>query len=115
MTNKLIKKLADASYSKNWLDQNKVNKIVKKLTKSDLKQYIKELKALENKKRVYVYMAKLADTKLQNQIKKFFIGKKVLFQEDKNLIAGIKIVNNDIVFEQNLRNNLNNMINYIGQ
>ncbi len=113
MKNKFIKQLALASYTKNKLDQTKVNKIIKNLTRLELKKYIKAIKNLEKQKVVYVYSSiKLNKLNVQ-EFKKIFTQKEIVFLEDKSLLAGIKVVNNDLVYENNLSNNFENLINYL--
>jgi F0F1-type ATP synthase delta subunit len=114
MESKYIKKLAIASYSKEKLDLNRVNKITKYLSRSDLKEYIRHLKNLEKQKTVYVYLSKI-NKQNKNEFDKMFKDKKVILLEDKSLIAGFKILDNDNVYEQNIQNNIKNIINYIGQ
>lgn len=111
---KFIKKLSLASYTNEKLDEKKVNTIVKKLSKSELKSYIKFLKNLEKQKTVYIYLSKM-DTQIQNEFDKMFKDKKIIIQEDKSLIAGFKIIDNDIIYEQNIKNNMLNIVSFIGQ
>ena len=115
MSNKFIKSLALASYTKEQLDEVKIGRIVKKLTRLELKQYIKALKTVEKQTNVYVYLANSAKQLAADQFSKLFPDKKIVIKEDKSLIAGIRIVDNDQVYEQNLKNNLNNLVNFINQ
>ena len=114
MNDKFIKKLAIASYTKETLDQSKINRIVKHLSKSELKNYIRNLKNLERQKTVYVYVSKVT-SQIQDEFAKMFKDKKVIVKEDRSLIAGVKVVNNDIIFEQNIKNNMDNLIGFISQ
>ena len=113
MINKLIKQLAVASYTNNKLDQTKVNKIIKNLSRLDLKKYIKAIKNLEKQKVVYVYSSIKLNKLNAQEFKKIFAQKEIVFLEDKSLLAGIKVVNNDIVYENNLSNNFENLVNYL--
>jgi F0F1-type ATP synthase delta subunit len=115
MSNKFIKSLALASYTKELLDEVKIGRIVKKLTRLELKTYIKALKTVEKQKNVYVYLANTADKLITGQLNKLFPDKKIVIKEDKSLIAGIRIVDNDRVYEHNIKNNLNNLVNFINQ
>jgi len=114
MNTKTIKNLASASYTRNSLDLKKINRITKHLTKVELKQFIKELKIIENKKKVHVFLANPASLAVKKQLKKLYPGKDVIFKEDKTLIAGIKIIDSDLVLEQNIKNNFNKIVNHIG-
>jgi hypothetical protein len=61
MTKKQIRNLATASYTENQLDNKKVNRISKILTRSELKEYIKAVINLEKSKTVTVYSSKISD------------------------------------------------------
>jgi F0F1-type ATP synthase delta subunit len=111
MTKKDIKSLATVSFTGNNLDEKKVNRIIKYLNRHDLKQYIKTLKTLEKQKNVYIYLSHKDNNLIISELKQIFKNKNVVTMEDKSLIAGIKVVDNDLVFEQNIKNNLNNLAN----
>lgn len=111
MTNKKVKQLANLSYLKNSLDEKSVKKISSKLNRKDLKEYIKMLKMLEKKKIVTVSLPTNAvDKQMQKNLIEIFKGKKIIFKIDKNLIAGIKIVDFDNVYDFSLNNKLDNII-----
>ncbi len=113
MSKKILYKLVAQSYSGNLLSEKKVNKIAAILSKSDLKKYINGLKISEKKKNVFI------STPPNNQdLKKFktlFPNKRIVFEKDPSLILGIKIVDNDIVYEFTLRNSLDKIASYIEQ
>jgi F0F1-type ATP synthase delta subunit len=116
MTTKQIKNLAIASYKSELLDIKKVNRITKLLNRSELKKYIKFLKSLEQGKTVKVIMSKL-DTKsgLEKELKAKFPNKRLEFSEDKSLIAGVKLIDNDNIYDFNLANTFKNLVSYINQ
>lgn len=113
MNSKKIDKLVLVSYKNNFLDQKKVNKIATLLSKSDLKQYINKLKSTEKKKSLVV------SAPINNQdlkiFEKLFPHKKIIFKKDPALMLGMKIVDNDIVYEFTLKNTLNKILNHIEQ
>lgn len=114
MTKKEIKKLVLASYTKEKLDVKKVNKIIKFFTKSDLKKYINYLKLSEKSKNIIVEVSNLSEkNKIMKEIKKMYPNKNISIKENKNIIAGIKITNNDIIYEANLKNNLENLVAFM--
>jgi F0F1-type ATP synthase delta subunit len=116
MTKKQIRNLATASYTEDQLDNKKVNRISKMLTRFELKEYIKAVINLEKSKNVIVYTPKIsAGESLKKEIGKIFVNKKIEIKEDKKLIAGIKIIDNDNVYDFNLRNNLKNLVSYINK
>lgn len=113
MNSKKIDKLIIASYKNNSLDKKRVNKISTLLSKPDLKKYINKLKLTEKKKTLIV------SSPINNQdlrkFEKLFPNKKILFEKDPSLMLGVKIVDNDIVYEFTLKNSLDRILNYIEQ
>lgn len=114
MTKKEIKKLVLASYTKDRLDKKKVNRIIKFFTKSDLKNYIKYIKLNEKSKNITVEVSNLSEkNKIMKEMKKMYPDKNISIKENKEIIAGIKIINNDIIYEANLKNNLENLATFM--
>jgi F0F1-type ATP synthase delta subunit len=116
MKKKQVHMLVTESYTKEQLDEKKVNSIAKALSRKDLKQYIRGLK-LEEKKRVVTVA--LATASVYNNTKKIFLdlfpGKTVSFQEDKLLMLGGKVQANDMVYDFSLKSRLENFINELEQ
>jgi F0F1-type ATP synthase delta subunit len=116
MTKKQIRSLVLASYTEDELDQKKINRITKLLNRSELKEYIKLVKMFEKSKTLTVYASSLSDsTFIRKELGKIFVNKKIEIIEDKKLIAGIKIIDNDNVYDFNVRNNLKNLVSYIAE
>ncbi len=113
MSTRDIKKLASFSFTKGELDESKVEKIAKKLSKSDLREYIKALKLINDKNTVKVWSSTKLDRNAQESIKKMFKGKKIQLLEDKELIAGVRIEDYDNIYELNLKDSLNSMVDYV--
>ncbi|HEX7042734.1 MAG TPA: hypothetical protein VF189_05785 [Patescibacteria group bacterium] len=114
MTKKYISQLVSASYTKEKLDKGKVERIVKLLNRSELKLYIRGLKLVEKTKTISLV---LPDTKLYNTTKKVwenkFKGKKINVSEDKSLLLGVKVIDNDNVYDMSLKNNLSEFVDTI--
>ncbi|MCL4353535.1 hypothetical protein M1615_03685 [Patescibacteria group bacterium] len=115
MDKKLIKKLASASYTKNLLDEVKVNKIAKELNRKELKLYVLALKNIERANTVYAYFPYFPGKDDIKNLKRLYPDKKLVAKTDKSLIAGVRIVNNDIIYENNIKNNLNKIISLISE
>ena len=116
MTKKQIRKLVKASYNKNSLDVKLVNRIVKKLNRTELKTYIKLIKLKEQAKTVTLIASKLTDKEsLKKEMGKLFPEKSILFKEDASLIGGIKIIDNDLIYEANIKNSLENLTTFINR
>lgn len=113
MNKKKIDKLVLASYSNDLLNRKTVNKISTLLSKADLKKYINGLKSDEKKKSLII-----SSPNGSQELKKFerlFPNKKLIFKKDPSLMLGVRIVDNDIVYEFTLKNSLDKIISYIGQ
>lgn len=113
MNKKQLDKLVLVSYSNNFLDQKNVSKIATLLKRSDLKQYINGLKLAEKKKSLII-SSPMNDQDLK-KFSKLFPNKKIVFIKDPTLMLGIKVVDNDKVFEFTLKNSLGKILNYIEQ
>lgn len=116
MTTREIKKLAEQSFTYGNLDVKKIKRVISLLGKKQLKAYLKFLKKLENEKLVWVFtpMDKVED-RITGKIKTMFPNKKIKYVTDSSLIAGLRVVDNDMVYEFNLKDSLNNLIIYLKQ
>lgn len=105
MTKKMITQLVNASYTKDLLDSKKVEKIAGLLSRHDLKLYLRGLKLSEKAKTISLV---LPDAKLYNSAKKHFEekykGKEVIVAEDPSLLLGMKVIDNDMVYDMSLKN-----------
>lgn len=113
MNSKKIDKLVLASYSNNVLNRKKVFKISTLLIKPDLKKYINGLKLTE-KKRSLIVSSPINNQDL-SKFEKLFPNKKILFEKDPSLMLGVRIVDNDMVYEFSLKNSLDKIISHIEQ
>jgi hypothetical protein len=95
------------------LDQKKVNKIVSLISNSDLKKYINGLKLSEKKKSLLVLSP--VDNLNLKKFEAIFPNKKIVFIKDSTLMLGMKIIDNDIVYEFTLKNSLDKILNYMEQ
>lgn len=113
MTKKQLENLVLQSYSKDLLDERKVAAFASLLTRFQLKQYIKELKNSESQKTVNVMLSYLPTKEQQEMISRLFPGKTIKYEIDSNLLVGIKIINNDDVFDLNLKDTLDNLLSHV--
>ena len=116
MTKKQIKKLADFSFIKNNLDLKSVKKFVGKMKRSELREYLKYLKTKIAEKNIYVFAPNLENLdkiQLQKDFSKLFPNKKIVYKEDPELLLGLKVIDNDRIFDFNLKNSFDSMTNYI--
>lgn len=116
MTKRMIKKLALGSYSGKNLDSKKVNNIIKLLNHSELKIYLKAVKNYENSQTItLITPVKTGSEKILKEIKNMFLDKKIILKQDKNLIAGVRIIDNDTIYDFNVQNTLENLVSYVSQ
>lgn len=114
MTKKQIKKLALASYTNNKIDGKKVDRVIKHFTKSELKNYIKYLKTTEVSKNIIVEIPDMSiQQAILKDIRKIYPEKNINFKENKSLLAGIRIIDNDIIYDANIKDKLENLVSYI--
>lgn len=113
MNSKKIDKLVAASYKEGYLDQKKVNKFASLIGRSDLKKYINGLKLVEKEKSLVISCP--IDIQNLTKFEKLFPNKKIILKKDPSLMLGMRIVDNDIVYEFTLRNSLDKILNYIEQ
>lgn len=115
MNKHVLKELIAESYTGDELDVTKVMKIADVLTRTELKDYIRALKDQESKTTVTLTIPQgLEDLELE-QFKDIFPDKKFMVEKDPDLILGVKVTDNDNVYEFNLRNTLEKMVEYIEQ
>ncbi|QQG40499.1 MAG: F0F1 ATP synthase subunit delta [Candidatus Levyibacteriota bacterium] len=113
MTKKIIKELVLASYTKGNLDPQKVEKIAKILNRTMLKQYIKGLKQRESYLSVAIDSALEVDDKQKDELQEIFPNKKITYNTNSQLIAGIKITKDDIIYEMTIKGALDLIFNRI--
>jgi hypothetical protein len=113
MNSKKISKLVLASYDNSNLNQKRVSKIASLISKTDLKKYINGLK-LEEKKKNLIISSPIDnfDTKM---FKKLFPHKKIIFKKNSSLMLGIKVEDNDIIYDFTLKNSFEKILRYIEQ
>jgi F0F1-type ATP synthase delta subunit len=116
MTTKEIKLLVQASYAKDKLDEKKVERITKLLSKKDLKAYVRGLTLEEKKHKVYIALpTKAIYNRKRKDLETLFTGKEIIFNEDPSLLLGIRILDNDMLYELSLSDRLNRLTQEVGE
>lgn len=110
MTKKEIAQLVEASYTKDVLDEKKVARIASLLSRNDLKQYIRGVKIAERAKTICLV---LPDRNLYNKSLLAGTKKQVAVVEDRSLLVGAKIIDNDMIYDMSLKNSLDEFIKNI--
>ncbi len=112
MKNSLIKKLAQISFNKNKLNPQKVAAIAEKLTRGELKEYIKQLKLIVAKKNVVVELS-YDDPNSKKSFQRMFPDNNVIIKENPELILGLRITKDYTVYKFNLKDKLTEMMSFI--
>lgn len=102
----MIKKLALSCYTSEHLDSAETLKIAQLLNHHDLKQFIKVIKSEEDKRTATITSAKALTSADKKTVEDIFKGKTVHFQTDPSLLTGLKVQNADMIYEQSLKNTL---------
>lgn len=113
MKSKKIDELVGASYK--HLDKQKVNAIASLITTSDLKKYIKKLKSAEKENTLTISSPNSIVKQDLKKIIKLFPHKKIILERDPSLMLGMRITDNDIVYDFTLKNSLDKILSYLEQ
>ena len=112
MDKRQIKQLVKASITNNTIDQEKVERIVALLTRSELKLYIHGLKNWIRQHTVVIEVPR-GTSAISDTLKKQFEGKEVVMKETPSLLLGIRIQEGDDIYEVSLSNTLKQMENFL--
>lgn len=114
MTQKEIQLLVEGSYTKDQLDEKKVEKIAKLLKRKDLKAYIRGLKLADKKHKVYIAMpTKSVYNTERKRLEEVFDKKELIFEESPALLLGMKILDEDTEYDMSLQNQLTQMVDAV--
>ncbi len=115
MNRKKILALIDLSYTKGVLDKEKTLTIASILSRKELKDYIRKLKDFENQKKVIVTTPVEVSEQEKKTLSKNFEKKNLEFLIDPDILGGIKIQENDIIYEVSLKKTLDDMIDFLSE
>jgi F0F1-type ATP synthase delta subunit len=113
MNKSLLKELIIASYKNGKLDQAKILSIADQLKRKELKAYIHAIKQAEKKRTVYIEMAEDSTKEQSEELQALFPNKRIVINKNPTLITGMRIQNNDDVFEMNLKHELDAIIEQV--
>jgi hypothetical protein len=106
MDKKQIAKLVEMSFVDGVLDEHSVNKAIGQLDGRELREFLKILTEQEKRQQVYIdltFAIKEGDKKIFREL---FPGKRVVFRNDTDLVFGIRITDNDMVYNLNMKDAL---------
>jgi len=112
MNRQTLKQLVIESYSDGTLDAQKVNKIADLLTKKELQLYITALKNWEKANKLIIEVPSDGGLDLQ-ALRDAFPDKKIVINTDPSLLLGMRIQNNDDIYEMSLKNSLDKITEHI--
>ena len=112
MTKKQIKLLAQKSFIRKQLDSKRVLSFTKGMKRRELREYLRAVKSIDAKNKVTIIVPSLSKFKKSDLsvFLKTYANKEIIYQEDPSLLVGVKIIDNDLVHDFNLKNSLENII-----
>lgn len=114
MNKRLMKQIVLESYTEHgMIDEEKVNKIASLLKREDLKMYINALKYTEKKSTVFVDAPFVLDATNKKTLEDTFVDKKFVYTIDPSLLLGMRITNNDDVYDLSLKKRLHTIEQFL--
>lgn len=115
MNKSFMKKVVQASFVNGILDETNVSRIAKSLTYSELKLYTTLLKRELAKLSVIVISANSLTSDQQAETMNLYPGKSVSFEIDPTLLGGMRVIENDMIYENNLATTLQTLESHVTQ
>lgn len=109
----LLHDLVTASFIEGTLDDETVQQVADRLTRSELKAYVKALVTEEKARTVFVQTATMPSTALREKLQQVFKGKKIEYREDPSLLLGVRVTDRDVLYEANLKNSLEGAVSKV--
>ena len=106
MNKKQIKQLSIASFVRGSINPKKVLRISSKLKRSELRDYIKFLKSQIDLRLVRIQVPNLKtidEINFKKQFSNIFPSKKIIIEENPDILLGMKIIDNDKIYDFNLK------------
>lgn len=113
MNKKKINQLAIISFEKNKINTETVEKITGKLNNKDFREYIKALKRVIAKTNVYVESATELSSQDKKSFEELFKNKSLVFRVNPELILGVRIIEDDMVYNLNIENSIIQIKDYL--
>lgn len=114
INNKHIKELARTVISKDGtVDKKIANYALNKLTKKELKIFLRRFRRFNNESTVTVRYEGNMTTDIKKSIEKMFVNKKINYERDGALGGGIMIIDNDMIVNYTIGGILENKMRHI--
>lgn len=110
---KKLQELVKQSYKDGKLDEQTVQYIADRLSRTELKEYITLLKTEEAKNDVFVTSAESLPKDDLAKIQKLYPGKTIIASVDKSMINGVRIVENNKEYEINLNRTFHDIMGFL--
>jgi hypothetical protein len=111
-----IKKIAEKSFKNKKLDDKIVIEMAKRFKRSELKEYLRELYAMENKNTVKVFLPSDDEENIKqvySTLRKMYKDKKIVVEIDPSLLVGIRVENEDNIYELSLKNIFTDFVSFV--
>lgn len=117
MDKKHIKRLVDLCFDKNGINEAKVLSVSHELQRSDLKKFIWEVKKrlAATTVRVVIPNEKVSTLSIVKELKQMFPNKKIKIEIDPELMVGLRVVVDDLIYEYNLKDILKRISTHLSQ
>lgn len=112
---KLIDQLVEVSYTDGVLDAATVNRIADRLTRTQLKAYIRALKEAEKQHTVRVEAPTEPTAADAKALAGIFSGKRIVTEKNPDLMLGLRVTDNDDVYNINLQHSLERIAEYAAE
>jgi F0F1-type ATP synthase delta subunit len=110
MNTEKLKKLAEISAKEKTIPEDIRRFLLTQLNKNDLKIFLRHYKNVLRNKRVYVTSSDNLSKDQQTNLKKSYPEKDLIFTTDSTIGAGIKIQDNDTIFDLTFKKHITDMI-----
>lgn len=111
MTKKEIKILAQESYSGRNLDEKKVMEFSSYMDRKTVKRYLRAVKTIEKQKNVIIATASIKSYNTNKELfEELFENKNIIPEEDPSLLLGLRITDNDMIYEKSLDSSFENIL-----
>ncbi|MEK7092114.1 MAG: F0F1 ATP synthase subunit delta [Patescibacteria group bacterium] len=116
MTKAYLKKLVELTYDKKQqINQAHAETIASLLKRADLKKYLNTLKRVETKRTVTISSAVPLSSQQEQDFAKEFLDKTIQYRVDPTLMVGIEVTDNDIVYNNNLKQRFTSLAQHLGE
>jgi F0F1-type ATP synthase delta subunit len=113
MDKKQIQKLVEMSFVDNILNQESLNKVIEQLDGSELKEFLRLLTDYEKKSTVYIDHSFELTESNKKQFEDLFLKRKIVYRKNESLVFGIRITDNDMVYDLNMKNSLEQIKDFL--